>query len=50
MTAQQGIDRAKVMAFMGKVTADSASAMATVMVGIGDRLGLFKALAKAPAP
>ncbi len=49
MTTQQGIDHAKVMAFMGKVTADSASAMATVMVGIGDRLGLFKALAKAPA-
>ncbi len=49
MTTQQGIDQAKVMAFMGKVTADSASTMATVMASIGDRLGLFKALAEAPA-
>jgi winged helix-turn-helix protein len=49
MTTQQAIDIAKVQAFMGKVMADNASTVATVMAGIGDRLGLFKALAKAPA-
>jgi 2-polyprenyl-3-methyl-5-hydroxy-6-metoxy-1,4-benzoquinol methylase len=49
MTTQQAIDIAKVQAFMGKVMADNASTVATVMAGIGDRLGLFKALAEAPA-
>ncbi len=49
MTTQQAIDIAKVQAFMGKVMADNASAVATVMAGIGDRLGLFKALAQGPA-
>ena len=49
MTTQQAIDIAKVQAFMGKVMGDNASAAATVMAGIGDRLGLFKALAQAPA-
>jgi hypothetical protein len=49
MTTQQAIDFAKVQAFMGKVMGDNASAAVTVMASIGDRLGLFKALAKAPA-
>ena len=49
MTTQQGIDHAKVQAFMDKVMGDNASAVATVMVSIGDRLGLFKALAQGPA-
>lgn len=49
MTTQQAIDFAKVQAFIGKVMADNASAAATVMASIGDRLGLFKALAQAPA-
>ncbi len=49
MTTQQAIDIAKVQAFMGKVMGDNASAAATVMAGIGDRLGLFKALVQAPA-
>ena len=49
MTTQQAIDIAKVQAFMGKVMADNASTAATVMAGIGDRLGLFKALAQGPA-
>ena len=49
MTTQQAIDIAKVQAFMGKVMGDNASAAATVMAGIGDRLGLFKVLAQGPA-
>ena len=49
MTTQQAIDMTKVQAFMGKVMGDNASAAATVMTGIGDRLGLFKALAHGPA-
>ncbi len=49
MTTQQGIDQAKIQGFMGKVMADNASANATVMASIGDRLGLFKALSQAPA-
>ena len=49
MTTQQGIDQAKIQGFMGKVMADNASANATVMASIGDRLGLFKALAQGPA-
>jgi len=49
MTVQQAIDIAKVQAFLGKVMADNASTAATVMASIGDRLGLFKALAQGPA-
>jgi 2-polyprenyl-3-methyl-5-hydroxy-6-metoxy-1,4-benzoquinol methylase len=49
MTTQQAIDIAKVQAFMGKVMGDNASAVVTVMAGIGDRLGLFKALVQGPA-
>ena len=49
MTAQQGIDQAKTEAFAGKVLADVTSAVVTVMASIGDRLGLFKALAQGPA-
>ncbi len=49
MTTQQGIDHAKIQAFMGKVMVDSAGANAIVMASIGDRLGLFKALVQGPA-
>jgi 2-polyprenyl-3-methyl-5-hydroxy-6-metoxy-1,4-benzoquinol methylase len=49
MTTQQAIDHAKVQAFLGKVMADNACAAATVMAAIGDRLGLFKALAQGSA-
>jgi SAM-dependent methyltransferase len=49
MTTQQSIDPAKTEAFMGKAMVDVASAVVTVMASIGDRLGLFKALAEAPA-
>ena len=49
MTTKQGIDQAKVEAFMGKAMTDVVSAVATVMASIGDRLGLFKELAQGPA-
>ena len=49
MTTKQGIDPAKVEAFMGKAMTDVVSAVATVMASIGDRLGLFKELAEGPA-
>jgi SAM-dependent methyltransferase len=49
MTTQQVIDQAKVEAFMGKAMADVVSAVAMVMASIGDRLGLFKELARGPA-
>jgi hypothetical protein len=49
MTTQQGSDLAEIQAFIGKVMGDSASTAAMVMAGIGDRLGLFKTLAQAPA-
>src|SRR5215467_260641 len=49
MTTKQGIDQAKVEAFMGKAMTDVVSAVATVMASIGDRLGLFKELAPGAA-
>jgi len=49
MSTQQSIDQAKVQAFMGKVMVDNASAVATVMVSIGDLLCLFRELAKGAA-
>jgi SAM-dependent methyltransferase len=39
------LDQAKLEAFMTTVSRDIASAMVTVMAGIGNRLGLFKQLA-----
>src|SRR6266852_6642023 len=49
MTTQQNIDQAKTEAFVGKVLADTAGLAVTVLSSIGDRLGLFKQLAQAPA-
>jgi SAM-dependent methyltransferase len=49
MTVQQSIDQAKTEAFLQKTMADVVSAVATVMASIGDRLGLFKELAKGSA-
>src|SRR5215472_5751353 len=49
MTTQQTIDQTKTEAFVGKVLADTAGLAVTVMSSIGDRLGLFKQLAQAPA-
>ncbi len=46
MTTQQSIDQAKAEAFVGKVLADTTSLAVTVMSSIGDRLGLFKSLAR----
>ena len=39
------LDRAKLDAFGAKALADQAGAAATVMVVLGDRLGLFQGLA-----
>src|SRR5579871_2484416 len=49
MTNQQTVDQTKVQEFAGKVLSDVTSAVVTVMASIGDRLGLFKQLAQAPA-
>src|SRR4051794_31797269 len=39
------IDEGKLNAFMGKVVGDVGAAMSGVLVVLGDRLGLFRALA-----
>src|SRR5947207_4182729 len=49
MTTQQSVDQAKTEAFLGKVLSDTSGLTTTIMASIGDRLGLFKQLAKAPA-
>jgi hypothetical protein len=40
------VDEAKLQAFMGKMVGDMGSAMSGALVLIGDRLGLYKALAE----
>jgi 2-polyprenyl-3-methyl-5-hydroxy-6-metoxy-1,4-benzoquinol methylase len=45
MTATQTIDEAAVEAFVGRALGDVGGAMTTVSCALGDRLGLFKALA-----
>ena len=42
------IDEAKLNEFLGKAVGDLGAAMSATMVLVGDRLGLYKALAKAP--
>jgi len=49
MTTQQIVDQAKTEAFLGKVLSDTSGLTTTIMASIGDRLGLFKQLAQAPA-
>src|SRR6516165_9371146 len=49
MTTQQRVDQAKTEAFVGKVLSDTSGLTTTIMASIGDRLGLFKQLAKASA-
>jgi SAM-dependent methyltransferase len=49
MTTQLTVDQAKCDAFLGKVLSDSSGLTTTIMASIGDRLGLFKQLAKGPA-
>ena len=39
------VDTATTQAFMGRVLGDSSACMVTAMAALGDRLGLFKALA-----
>ena len=39
------VDPAITQAFMGRVLGDSSACMVTAMAALGDRLGLFKALA-----
>jgi SAM-dependent methyltransferase len=48
MTATQ-IDQGKLDAFMGKALTDLSGTTATVLAFLGDRLGLFRALADGPA-
>jgi len=49
MTTQTTIDQAKSEAFLGKVLSDTSGLTTTIMAAIGDRLGLFKQLARGPA-
>ena len=41
------VDEAKLQAFLGKVVADFGTALSVSLVGIGDRLGLYQAMAGA---
>ena len=43
------IDPAKLDAFLGQVVGDAGAAMSAALVVLGDRLGLYKALARGPA-
>src|SRR5947208_8050731 len=45
MSKQPSVNQAKVEAFVGKVLLDTSATMVTMLVVIGDRLGLFKDLA-----
>lgn len=45
MTTQQSIDEAKLEAFLGKVVTDTAAAWSAPLVLVGDRLGLYQAMA-----
>ena len=42
---QPTVDQAQAEAFMGKVVADLAGTMATIMCALGDHFGLFRDLA-----
>lgn len=48
-TAPQPVDPSKLEDVAGKVLGDVAATLATISCGLGDRLGLFRALAKGPA-
>jgi 2-polyprenyl-3-methyl-5-hydroxy-6-metoxy-1,4-benzoquinol methylase len=49
MTVTQAIDEAKVEAFVGRALGDLGGTMTSLFCALGDRLGLLKALAAAPA-
>ena len=42
-----GIDQSKLEAFVGQAVADSATTISSALVVIGDKLGLYRALANA---
>src|SRR6185503_13035026 len=46
---QQEVDQAETEVFMAKAFGDFCGAMTTALCSLGDRLGLFKALAEGPA-
>lgn len=48
-TAQQALDEARLEAFMGRAMTDLAAAESVAACYVGDRLGLYRALATAPA-
>jgi len=48
-TATASLDQTRVEAFMGKVIEDFSGTMTTLLCVLGDRLGLFEALAEGPA-
>jgi SAM-dependent methyltransferase len=50
MFNQKQIDETKLQTFAGKVMGDMAAAYNSVMVNVGDKLGLYEAMAKANAP
>jgi hypothetical protein len=45
MTTQPALDQAKMEAFVHKVLGDTSATLTTTLAAIGDRLGLFQALA-----
>ena len=47
MTSTQGIDQAKLEAFVGKGISDFGAALSSALVVIGDKLGLYRAMAGA---
>jgi 2-polyprenyl-3-methyl-5-hydroxy-6-metoxy-1,4-benzoquinol methylase len=49
MTSIQTPDPKKLEAFLGQIVGDAGAAMSAALVVVGDRLGLYKALAKGPA-
>src|SRR5262245_4645780 len=49
MAATQTIDEAKVEAFVGRALGDLGGTMTALFCALGDRLGLFEALAAGPA-
>jgi SAM-dependent methyltransferase len=49
MTHAQAPDPKKLESFVGQIVGDAGAAMSAALVVLGDRLGLYKALAEAPA-
>jgi SAM-dependent methyltransferase len=45
MTTEQSVDEAKLQAFLGQVVTDTAAAFSAPLVLVGDRLGLYQAMA-----